>query len=48
MNQFMPDGPTDDPKAIMYRDIPPENMSFENALEDINSILSSNYNMQIT
>lgn len=23
MNQFMPEGPSDDPKAKMYKDIPP-------------------------
>lgn len=28
MNQFHLDGPTNDPKATMYRDIPPKNMSF--------------------
>lgn len=47
MNQFQGEQPIRDPKTLMYRDLAPENMSFEDAIEDINSVLSSNYNLQI-
>ena len=48
MNQYPPILPSIGSKTQMYKDIAPENMSFENALEEISSILSSNYNIQIS
>ena len=47
MNQYFPALPNPKNKAPFYKDLEPEGMSYEDALEEINSILSNNYNLQI-
>ena len=47
MNQYPPEMPNPSLKAPLYKDIAPENMSFEEALDDIAQVLSNNYNLQV-
>lgn len=48
MNQYPNVRPEPDSKAPFYRDLPPEGMSFDDALEEIASVLSNNYNLQVS
>ena len=48
MNQYAPVTPNQASKHPLYKNIAPEGMTFQDALEDINSTLSNNYNLQVS